>query len=81
MGTCERTLLELRTWDPQVLKDFSLEEVILSTSAEDLLPPQHSEILLIMPLTEEINPSLSAKPAVILSQGDARQHSTDVPHG
>lgn len=81
MGTCERTLLELRTWDPQVLKDFSPEEVILSISAEDVLPPQHSEILLIIPLTKEINPSLSAKTAVILSQGDARQHSTDVPYG
>lgn len=42
-------------------------------------PP--SKILSFPPLTGEINPSLSAKPAVAFPEGDASQDNTDVPQG
>lgn len=54
------------------------EEVVSQPSAKDVLPA-HPEILLILSLTEEINPSLSTKTSVTFFAGDARQKSTDGP--
>lgn len=47
---------------------ISLEEVVSLPSAEDLLTPSPLEILLSSLLTEEIDPSWSAKPVVTFSE-------------
>lgn len=82
MGICGRNLLNLRTLTPQIFKDLSnIEEVVSLPRAEDVLPPLPPEILLFTPLTEDINPSLSAKPATTFSVENARQDNTYIPQG
>ena len=66
--------MKLRTLNPQISKGLiSLNEVLSPSSALPL------EILSFLPFTEEINPSLSTKPAVIFSERNVRQDTTVVP--
>lgn len=58
---------------------ISPEEVVSSPIAEDIL--LSAEILPFPPLNEEINPSLSVKLAVTVTEGDVRHDYTDVPQG
>lgn len=82
MGICGRNLLNLRTLTPQIFKDLSnIEEVVSLPRAEDVLPAVPPEILLFTPLTEDINPSLSAKSATTFSVENARQDNTYIPQG
>ena len=55
---------------------ISPKEVVFLSSADRLLP---LEILPFLPLTGEINASLSAKPAVTFPEKEGKQDSTDVP--
>jgi hypothetical protein len=66
--------IDAENFDPSNSQGFfSLEEINSLCSASPL------EIFPFSSLTEEINPSLNAKPAVTLSEGSARQDSSDVP--
>lgn len=74
------------TWDGDVWEDpVEAENLEFSdsqgfTSSEEMVPSAPPlEILPFVPFTEELNPSLSIKPAVISSQRNARQDNTDVP--
>lgn len=78
------------TWDGTVCEDpneaenfeipdfqefISLEEVV-SPPSMDVFPATTSEILALLPLIEEVDPSLSAMPAVTSSEGDVRLDHT-----
>lgn len=49
--------------------------------AEDTHTLLHTEVLPFSPLTKEMNPLLSVKPSVMLSEGNARQDNTAVSQG
>ena len=79
MGSCN---LNWGLWKDSIeAENFELSDSqeFSSPSAEDVLTPPPDEILLSLPLTEEINPSLSAKPAVAFPVGNANQDNPDVP--
>lgn len=52
-----------------------------SPLSADVLSSAPPEILPFPPLTEEISPVLSAKPAMIFSERDGRQSNTDITQG
>lgn len=52
---------------------------VISPPSADITPTSPPETWPFAPLTEEINPSLSTKPAVTGSEGDARPDNTDLP--
>ncbi|XP_026641285.1 Friend virus susceptibility protein 1-like [Microtus ochrogaster] len=73
------------TWDGDVWEDPIKAENFEPSDSQGLISPQEIvpsapplEILPSSPFTEEINPSLTAKPAVTFSEEDANQGNTDV---
>lgn len=77
---CGRTLLKSRTLNPQVLEGLSYLRSY-SLYPQQIHSHHPSERLPFSPLTEEINSSLSVKPAVTFSERDASQDNTGVPQG
>lgn len=74
--------MNLRTLTPQILKNLSnIKEIVFPLTAEDVLLLLFPEILLFTPLTEEINPSLSAKTTMTFSEENARQDNTYIFQG
>lgn len=74
MEMCGRTLLNLRSLNPEVLKGFiSAEETVSPSSADEILP--------LLPLTEGTNLSSSTKTVVSLSEENVSQDNTHVPQG
>ena len=71
---CGRTLLKLRTLNPQIQIQFiSLEDVVPSAPPLGTLP--------FSTFIEEINPLVPAKSGVTFSEGNAGQDNTSVPPG
>ena len=60
---------------------ISPKEVVSLLLAEDTHTLLHTEVLPFSPLTKEMNPLLSVKPSVMLSEGNARQDNTAVSQG
>ena len=58
---------------------FSPEKVVFLLSAEDVFTPSPLQYQPFSTLTEEINPSLSAKPAVTFSEENAKKDNASVP--
>jgi hypothetical protein len=66
--------------DPVETKNFESSDSQGFTSPVEVVPS--APPLEILPFShEEINPSVSDKPAVIFSEGNAEQDNTDVPQG
>ena len=64
---------EAENFEPSDSQGFiSPGEVVSPPSAEDILLPIFPEILPVPPLTEEMTPSLSAKPAVTFYKGNVK---------
>ena len=78
---CGRTLLGLRASSSQILKGLTHSRDQSLRPQQKIYPNPLNYLLPFPSLTEEINPSLSAKPAVVFPEGDARQDNTDVPQG
>ncbi|EGW01337.1 Friend virus susceptibility protein 1 [Cricetulus griseus] len=76
------------TWSGDVWEDPVDNENFEPSDAPEFISPDEAvpsapplETSPFSPLTEKINPPLSAKPAVTFSEGDASQDNTDVPRG
>ncbi|KAL6037658.1 hypothetical protein STEG23_020039 [Scotinomys teguina] len=76
------------TWDGDVWEDSIEAENFEPTDSQRFISPEEIVpsapplvILPFSPFIEEINPSLSDKPVVTFSEGDASQGNTDVPQG
>lgn len=76
--------LKLRTLNLQIFKSLSyLRKYSFSSQPKMYSHPHrpHPEIFLLKFWTEEINPSLSAKPAVIFFRRDVWKDNTEFPQG
>lgn len=85
MGSCNlnwglwKDSIEAGNFELSDSQEFSSPEEVVSPPSADVLTPPPDEILLSLPLTEEINFSLSAKPAVAFPVGNVNQDNSDVP--
>lgn len=76
--------MKLRTLNLQILKvlsDLKKHSLQKKTYSAGVFPSPPTDMLCLLPLTEKINPSLSANNAVTFSEGDAKENNTGVFQG
>lgn len=76
--------MKLRTLNLQILKvlsDLKKHSLQKKTYSAGVSPSPPTDMLCLLPLTEKINPSLSANNAVTFSEGDAKKNNTGVFQG
>lgn len=76
--------METENFELQILKvlsDLKKHSLQKKTYSAGVLQSPPTDMLCFLPLTQEVNPSLSANPSVTFSEGDAKQNNTGVFQG